>query len=509
MNKLQTKSRGGDGSNLTAAKRTGGRIAPGASSESHVPGSACAQPVRPKVGLLALTLEIYETMSPQLRASRDAWLRKSVVPTLEAYADVTFERTVFRREDVESTVAGFEAAGVDVLLVILVTYSPSQLSLPALKRTRLPIVIWNTQELHAVDDAFTMDNMIDNHGVHGTQDLANVLVRSAVPFHFVTSADNDPRGVGELADFFFAAAAVNRLRSARVGVIGYPFPGMGDFAFDSTRMAATLGCSWVNLPVEDFINRSISARPDEIARLSDEYRRLYEVAPDVTEGDLRSTCAAELALRGMVSDNRLNAVTYQFTAFGEDERTPTLPFVAASRLMAEGIGFGGEGDVIAAAATSLFNWLQPPATFSEIFTIDFAGEALFFSHMGEANVAMARRGHKVPLVARSAPITRTRDRQLALVTSFEPGPATLAALTQGPGGKWRLVVSSMRIEIFGPLPNFCVPHFKLRPSGGDVRRFLTDYAMAGGPHHNGVIRGDARRRLRFAAGLLGADYVEV
>ena len=78
---------------------------------------------------------------------------------------------------------------------------------------------------------------------------------------------------------------------------------MGDFAFDSTRMAATLGCSWVNLPVEDFINRSISARPDEIARLSDEYRRLYEVAPDVTEADLRSTCAAELALRGMVSQS--------------------------------------------------------------------------------------------------------------------------------------------------------------------------------------------------------------
>ena len=137
----------------------------------------------------------------------------------------------------------------------------------------------------------------------------------------------------------------------------------------------------------------------------------------------------------MIADHRLDALTYQFMAFGDDERTPTLPFVAASRLMAEGIGFGGEGDLIAAAATTFFNWLQPPASFTEIFTIDFAGESLFLSHMGEANTAMARRDRKIPLVARPAPITRTRGRQLALVTSFEPGPATFAALTLGAAGQ--------------------------------------------------------------------------
>ena len=59
-------------------------------------------------------------------------------------------------------------------------------------------------------------------------------------------------------------------------------------------------------------------------------------------------------------------------AFGEDERTVTLPFVAVSRLMADGVGFAGEGDLIGAAGTWLLNWLCPPASFSEIFTIDFA-----------------------------------------------------------------------------------------------------------------------------------------
>lgn len=466
------------------------------------------QTLRPKVGLLALTLELYETLLPDLRASREDWLRKSVIPPLQREADVIFDRAVFRREDIEVAVAGFEAAKVDALLVILTTYSPSQLALPALQRTRLPIVIWNTQELLAVDKSFTLANMVDNHGVHGTQDLANVLTRSGVRFHYVTSPDNDASGLEELGDFFAAAAAVNRLRSARIGMIGYSFPGMGDFAVDTTHMAATLGCSWTNLTVEDYNNRCAAASASEVGKRVAEYRRTYDLAPDLTETDLNSTAAAELAMRGMVADHRLDALTYQFLAFGDDDRTRTLPFVAASRLMADGIGFGGEGDLIAAAATAFFNWLKTPASFSEIFTTDFAGESLFMSHMGEANVAMARRDRKVALVARPAPITRTRDRQLVLVTSFEPGPATFAALTQVTGGKWRIIAAPATIEDYGPLPEFCVPHFKLKPAGG-VRQFLTAYAKAGGPHHNAVCFGDARRRLRFAVGLIGADYCEI
>ena len=464
--------------------------------------------VRPKVGLLALTLELYESLVPELRASREAWLRRAVIPALQPHADVLFDAAVFHREDIEATVARFEAGGVDALLVVLLTYSPSQLALPALQRTRLPIVIWNTQELLAVDQSFTVAAMIDNHGVHGTQDLANVLTRAGVRFHYATSPANDPQGSEELGDFIAAAAAVRHLRSARIGMIGHPFPGMGDFAVDTTHLAATLGCSWTNLTVEDYLKRSATANAADVAKFVADYRHRYDVAADVTAADLDATARAELALRGMVKDHRLDALTYQFMAFGDDERTATLPFVAASRLMAEGIGFGGEGDLIAAAATAFFNWLQPPASFTEIFTMDFAGESLFLSHMGEANVRMARRDRKVPLVARPTPITRTRERQLALVTSFEPGPATFAALTLGPGSKWRVIAAPVTIEDFGPLPDFCVPHFKIRPQRG-VRNFLTEYAQAGGPHHNAVCFGDARRRLRMAAELIGADFVEL
>ncbi len=465
------------------------------------------KPVRPKVGVLALTLELYETLAPKLRGGREKWTREKVVPALRRVSDVVFDKAVFTRPDVDQAVARLERAGCDAILVLLLTYSPSQVSLPALKRTRLPILVWNTQELHAVDDDFDGAAMTDNHGVHGTQDLCNVLLRSGVKFHYVTSHLDDFQPTAEIEDFLVAAAAAGRLRKARLGLLGYPFPGMGDFAVDTTHMAATLGCTVEQLSLEDYILRAAGAVKSHVASLVKEYRAKYAVAKGVTAADLDATARVELALRGMVKDHDLAGLTYQFMAFGQDERTPTVPFVAASRLLAEGVGFGGEGDVIGAAGTCLLNWLAAPASFTEIFTIDFAGNGLFMSHMGEANVAMARKDGKVSLVARPGPITRTRGRQLALAAGMEAGPATFYALTQGAGNRWRVIASEADIADWGPLP-MEVPHFKMCPRG-DVRNFLTDYANAGGPHHAAICFGDATRRLELAAKILDADFVKI
>lgn len=466
-------------------------------------------PKKPRVGLLALTLELYEELLPHLRTDREAWLRRALLPALEPLAEVQFDRAVFRREEIDAEVRRLERAGADALLVVCLTYSPSQIVLPALKRTSLPIIVWNTQELEAVDDGFDGAKMLANHGVHGTQDLGNVLLRAGVPFRYVTSLPGEPAGMAELGDFFAAAAAVRTVRDARLGLMGSAMAGMGDFAVDTTHLVATLGCQWVPLPIEEYNQRAEAAGADEVASLSDEYRRAYDVDADVADEDLADTARAELALGAMLRERRVDAMSYHFASLAEDERTVTMPFVAASRLMAEGVGFAGEGDLVGAAGTLLLGRLQPPASFTEIFTTDFAGNGLFLSHMGEMNVAMARAKAKTRLAARPQPIGRIRRRQLVLVVVMRPGPATLCALAQGPGGRWRLIASRVEIADFGPLPGMTVPHAKAVIPDGDVRDWLTSYARAGGPHHHALCFGDARRRVRLAAELLGADYHEV
>jgi L-arabinose isomerase len=466
------------------------------------------QTERPKVGILALTLELYERAAPQLRTNREAWLRRTILPALASIADVHFTRAVFRREEIDAVVADYEAENLDALLVIDLSYSTSQSAIPALRRTRLPIVIWNTQELFAVNSDYDGEKLLANHGVHGTQDLCNSLVRCGIPFEYVTSHINDPEGLTPLEDYFTAVAAVSGLRSCRLGLMGHPFPGMGDLALDTTHLINTLGCECLTIPLEEYHLRAASATAQQVEALSEEYHQRYAIAEDISPDDLHATLRAELALRSIVADRRIDAFSFQFLALNEDARTVTTPFAAVSRLMAEGIGFAGEGDLIGAAGTWLLNRLKAPASFSEIFTIDFAGNGLFFSHMGEANLAMARKDHKVPLVATANPITRTMAKQLVFVTSFQPGPATLCGLSQGPAGRWRLITSRVEIEDFGPLDNIKLPHCKV-VNHRDVREWLTAYAKAGGPHHHALCFGDARSRIRYAAQLLQAEHIEI
>ena len=107
------------------------------------------------------------------------------------------------------------------------------------------------------------------------------------------------------------------------------------------HLAATLGAAWTSLAVEDYIQRAADAPADAVEATVAQYRAAYALADDLTPADLAATARAELALRGMVTEHRLDALSFQFMAFGEDERTVTLPFVAASRLMADGVGFAG------------------------------------------------------------------------------------------------------------------------------------------------------------------------
>ena len=461
---------------------------------------------KPKLGILALTLELYETLAPGVREDREKWLRDVVMKKLGQHVDVEFQNAVFTKETISSEVNRQEQAGVDAVCVIFLTYAPSQIVLPALKNTKLPIIVWNIQDLFGVDMNYDGQDLIANHGVHGTQDLANVLVRCGIDFEYVTTHIDDPESCKVVTDFTCAASAKRKIASSRFGIMGNGFPGMGDFAFDATQWIAKFGCEWTILPIEKYITKAEQMDENRAVELAREYQSLYDVASDVGMPDLIHSARAELSLRSLLEEYRLDGFTFLFTALGDDSRTSTVPFVGTSRLMAEGYGFGGEGDLISAMATRMLYHLAPPVTFSEIFTIDYRGNALFFSHMGEMNVAMARRDRKVSLVARPTQITQTLNRQLALVTSLEPGTATFATLVQT-AKRWKIIVARVEIEDFPPLDSMCVPHFKVRVP--DVRSFLTRYAKEAGTHHNTVAFGDTRPRLQYLANLLDADYVDI
>ena len=78
-----------------------------------------------------------------------------------------------------------------------------------------------------------------------------------------------------------------------------------------------------SLSVEEYNSSRAAAPAGAVEELKAEYRRCYAVADDVGDADLDATARAELALRSMVAEQRLDAFSFQFLALGEDERTVT------------------------------------------------------------------------------------------------------------------------------------------------------------------------------------------
>jgi len=456
----------------------------------------------PRVGLLALMLELYGRSNPELRPDREVFAQR-IVGLLSECGDVVYTGVANTRAEVEGACRQFAAEDVDLVVVTCLTYAPSLIALPSLRNLSVPIILLNTQELAGVGESFGFDDLLKNHGVHGLHDLANVLSRSGVPFEVVTGHLADPQVRWELADWCTAAYAARRLRSLRIGLVGYAFEGMGDFGVDETTFLATIGAEIVRVDPGEFAPLRGEAPAEDVQALMAADREAYEIAEEVTPAIHEASSRAEWALRRLVGDRGLGAIALHYPPLAAACADGVLPFLGAAKLMAEGIGFGGEGDVTSAALVHLAGLLFGQASFTEMFTIDFEGGAVFHAHYAEANPALAREDRPVRLVMRDGWVG-CGGPSASLSFANQPGPATLMNLTVGPEGRFRMIAAE--VEVLDYLqPIFPMPHFKCRPSI-PLKAYLTGYLEAGGSHHLAIAEGHELGRVEKLAAIMGLDF---
>jgi L-arabinose isomerase len=461
-----------------------------------------------RIGLLGLTLQLYHDASPEMMPGLEAFSAE-LRDTLAAYADVVHTPVVWNRQGVEEAVRRFEAEEVQLVVVVLLSYSQSLASLPALLRTNLPLLIWNTQKLHTVGPDFGPDDMTYNHGMHGVQDLCNVLLRHDRPFQLVTGHYRDPKCLERITARIRAAAAVRRLRGAKVGVLGHTFDGMGDLYIDQTELLAKTGVEVTHVSAARLAALVEGVSDADAIASVERDRAEFSVDPEVTlEHHLRSA-RLELGIRRLVAEQGLWAFCSLFTAATDHPGIRTQPFLAVSKLLAEGFGYGGEGDATSATAVMLMQGLTQDTNFVEMFTIDFGGEAVFMNHMAETNPRLARADVPVRLCLNDANWL-PGEPSVCVFAVQRPGLVTLVDLVAGPGGKLKMILATGEVEDWGPAPGILSPHFKWRPRSSDgVAAFLTRYSLEGGSHHLALGYGDHREALRAAASILGIAPIEV
>jgi len=455
-----------------------------------------------KVGLLGLMIELYERLGPELREKQEVFARE--MASSWEWADVVWLGVANTRAKVDDAVRRFEAEGCDVIVVMCLTYAPSLISGRALLDTTLPLVILDTQPDSGPGAAPSQEFMMRNHGVHGVQDLANVLLRGGKQVPVVVGDWRSDDTIDALKDRCLAARGRAILRRLRVGLVGHSMAGMGDLALDETVFATDVGPEVVRIAPVRIAEAAGQAGAEDVEARMEENRRLFNVSPELKPEEHEAGVRVSLALERIIADEALGAVAVHFLSVSEDGRIPTLPFLAASRMMADGLGYAGEGDVACAALVSALQRLAGPATFTEMFAMDFDDGSILMQHMGEANYAMARADRKPLLTNRPFPLAPTPFPPATLTFSLEPGPATIASLSPCPDGEFRLVISEGEVLDWGPFEELRTPHFKLRMKER-LQDFLQAWSWAGGTHHQALCRGHRSELLACLAEAVGIE----
>ena len=186
-------------------------------------------------------------------------------------------------------------------------------------------------------------------------------------------------------------------------------------------------------------------------------------------------------MRSVINRYGLSAFTYHFDALAKDGRFKTMPMLAACKLLKEGYGFGGEGDVTSAASVALLQKLSGSADFFETWGLDFEMGAVMKNHMGEGNLGFAREDLPVELVRTTFSFGGSVNFNAVPAFVLKEGDATLINLSSGPQGGISVIAAEGRVPDFKPVTGIKSPHGKFRPDR-QIKEFLSDFAQAGGTH---------------------------
>jgi len=455
-----------------------------------------------EVGLLGLTFELYDKI-PGLKPAL-AKFAEELSKVFSPFANVSFPGVCNTRSQVNQAVASFEANNVDFLMVVLLSYAPSHIALPTLLRTNLPILIFNTQKAYSITAETKPEVTLHNHGMHGVQDLANVFLRSGREFNIVTGHYQDDETIGQVRQWCDAARTVRFMRQCKIGLLGYPMEQMGDFAIDETAFLAQMGVEVKRIPMKRVSLEAAKAPDEEIAEQIDFDRKQFEIASEITQEEHEASSRLEWALRKILKEEGMHGFSAHFMAVSEDGRPATLPFLAASKLLGEGYGYGGEGDVTSAAAVAMMQELAGAANFTEMFTMDFGGNAILMSHMGESNWRLAREDVPVRLARSRLGLVDLQVAPLLLTFALKPGEVTLVSLTTLANGKLKMIVTEGEVVDFPPIKALSTPHYKFAPRG-NLGDFLTRFSMEGGSHHQALAYGKLSEVIEKVAVLLNIE----
>jgi L-arabinose isomerase len=374
------------------------------------------------------------------------------------------------------------------LIAWMHTFSPAKMWIQGLDALQKPFLHLHTQANVALPwSTIDMDFMNLNQAAHGDREFGYIQSRLGVTRKTVVghvSTESVRASIGTWMRAAAGWAAVHELKVARFG------DNMRNVAVtegDKTEAELKFGVSVNTWGVNDLVERVDAATDAEIDALVDEYERLYDIAPELQRGaerheSLRYGAAIEVGLRSFLEEGGFGAFTTSFEDLGGLRQ---LPGLAVQRLMAEGYGFGAEGDwktaVLIRAAKVMGSGLPGGASLMEDYTYHLVP--------GEEKILGAHMLEICPTLTTGRPSLEIhplgiggREDPVRLVFDTDPGPAVVVAMSDM-RDRFRIVANVVEVvPLDEPLPNLPVARAVWKPAP-DLATSAAAWLTAGAAHH--------------------------
>ena len=393
------------------------------------------------------------------------------------------------------------------------TFSPAKMWINGLRALRKPMLHFHTQFNRELPwSTIDMDFMNLNQAAHGDREAGFMHTRLRLPRKVVVGHWTDTEALDRIAAWTRAALGWADLQGARFARIGDNMRYVAVTEGDKVSAEVKFGFSVNGYGIGDLVKFVSEVSDAEITSLASEYEDRYKVALALRKGghrhdSLREGARIELGLRAFLKSGNFKGFT---TTFEDLNGLKQLPGLAVQRLMADGYGFGAEGDwktcVLLRALKTMAKGLKGGTSFMEDYTyhLDPANPMVLGSHMLEVCESIAAEKpsleiHPLGIGGKSDPVR--------LVFNASAGPALNASLIDL-GNRFRLIVNEVDAITPPELPKLPVARavWKCRPN---FKTACACWIYAGGAHHTAYSYAINAEHLRDFAEIAGIEMVTI
>ena len=276
---------------------------------------------------------------------------------------------------------------------------------------------------------------------------------------------------------------------------------------DKVEVQAKLGWQVNTWPVGKLVETMDAVTDAEIDALMDEYRASYDIATDNIES-IRYQAREEIAMKKLFDEEGCMAFSNTFQdLYGMRQ----LPGLASQHLMAQGYGYGGEGDWKVAAMTSILKAMSEGQTGGTAFMEDYTyhlekgNEYSLGAHMLEVCPSVAAERPRIEVHPLGI---GDREDPARLVFEGHPGKAIVVSLIDM-GGRLRLICQDIEcVKPIMPMPNLPVARvmWKAMPN---LTTGVECWITAGGAHHTVLSYDVTAEQMKDWATMMDIEFVHI